>query len=153
MWYIWPVVAILLIAYFSILLGQPIPPQDDSPQLPTSSMSVSLDSRPELNDMLVLKCGDKFLTIIETVAAQCNTFGIMLGLPSPVVNTEWFVSGPHTQSKCQSIVERWLEGKGKKPVKWKTVIEALQILYPILVDDLDICLHSNKHIDLIYICC
>ena len=90
--------------------------------------------------MLILKCGNKSLAIIENVSAKCNTFGIMLGLPFPVVNTEWHVPGAHPELKCQSIVERWLEGRGNKPVKWKIIIEALHMVYPILVDDLNICI-------------
>ena len=159
MWYIWQMVAVLLIAaYLSILLEQLIPlqqpilQQDDShypeitatdisrPNLFETTSSMSLDSRPELQDMLILKCGNKSLAIIETVSAKCKKFGIMLGLPFPVVNTEWYVPGAHPELKCQSIVERWLEGKGNKPVKWKIIIEALHIVYPILVDDLNICI-------------
>ena len=145
MW-LWAIVAVISIACLAhyLLLGppvssqQPILPQENA-HVTGKTSSVSLDSRPELPDMLSLNCGKKSLTIIQEVGSRCNTFGIFLGLPLQMVNNEWYAAEARIEPTCQKIVERWLEGNGK-PVKWGTVLEALQKVSPILVDDLKTCI-------------
>jgi len=108
-----------IILYYGISFT-PLPPPQSSPTKPP----LHQDSKPELEDLLLLKCKDGDLDVIPQVASECNTFGIHLGLQRHVVRSDWDVAG-RVESKCQNIVDQWLKGKGKK-VSWKTVIEALQ---------------------------
>ena len=155
-----PVVAVIPIACLAyyLLLGPPVPPQqpispqdnlhfterassvtmDSGPEVPETT-APSLDSRPELSEMLLLKCGKKSLRIIQDVGSRCTTFGIFLGLPLQMVNNEWHAADARIEPKCQKIVERWLEGNGK-PVTWRIVLEAIHKVHPILVDDLKTCI-------------
>ena len=103
-----------------------------------------LTSKPEINELLSLECGDEVLDIIARVASKCNTFGIHLGLEFHIVNNEWDAPGS-SESRCQNIVEQWLKGRGKKgskgkPVTWRTVVEALRSMgHNLLADSLSKC--------------
>ena len=91
MWHIVTMVTVIPIACLAyyLLLGPPVSPQqpispqdnlhfterassvtmDSNPEVPETT-SPSLDSRPELSEMLLLKCGKKSLTIIQDVGEQ-----------------------------------------------------------------------------------
>ena len=120
-----PILAVLLIIVLSMSSKQDV--------IPTTEPAKYLlrDSRPRIQDLLFLRCGSKELEIISEVASKCNTFGYLLNLNRHTVKTEWDIPGASVHSKCQNIVDHWLDGKGTKgkhgkPVTWMTLNEALR---------------------------
>ena len=104
--------------------------------------SVSLESCPELSDSHAITELWKQVSDNHTkcwFTMYCTTFATFLGLPREMVNNKWYAADARIVPKCQKLVERWLEGNGK-PVKWETVLEVLQKVYPILVEDLKSCI-------------
>ena len=124
-----------------------IPPLPNPPNPSHYSQRLwGLDSKPQIDQLLSMKCGYEELEIIPELASECDIFGLHLGLPSNVVDNEWDVVGAHVESKCRRIMKQWLKGKGTKgdkakPVTWRTVQGALKRLgYTVLQNSLNACL-------------
>jgi len=86
---------------------------------------------------MLLKCPDgREVRIIRDIAAERNNLGLALRYEGPVLTA--IEQGAHYQPEpaCQEILRRWLQGSGRQPVTWKTLIEALNEVYPELAKDL-----------------
>lgn len=86
---------------------------------------------------MLLKCPDgREVRIIRDIAAIRNNLGLALRYEGPVLAA--IEQGAHYQPEpaCQEILCRWLQGSGRQPVTWKTLIDALDEVYPTLAKDL-----------------
>lgn len=96
-------------------------PQTLPPPMP------SMNDEPEMHLMLYIKrVGDQEgLRIVEDVAADCHKLGLHLGLKEALVKSE---SQMTQEEKCEKIISKWLAGRGKHPITWKTFIDTLKIV-------------------------
>lgn len=84
-----------------------------------------MNDKPEMHLMLYIERGghQEGLRIVEEVAADCRNLGRHLGLPEALVRSEPLVS---QNDNCEKIISKWLEGRGKHPIIWRTFIDALE---------------------------
>jgi len=137
-----PTLAYLLC--YNVLFKTPSSP-DISPPTALPAVRTQLDL-PSMQDLLSLSCENEELKIITHVASECYTFGIHLDLDKDEVKNELLVTGGQVKSKCQNIMNLWLDGAGKKgkegkSVSWETLIGALRKLGKnSMADNLDRCI-------------
>ena len=80
--------------------------------------------KPELHQLKCLRCRGRTLKIIETVAEQLEQLEEMtlaLQLEDHFTNT--FKGDP--VPACCEMMQQWLDGEGRKPVTWSTLIKSL----------------------------
>ena len=74
--------------------------------------------KPELHQLKFLHCRGRTLKIIETVAEQLEEMTLALQL-----EVHAFEADP-VPASCE-MMQQWLDGEGRKPVTWSTLIESL----------------------------
>jgi len=135
LWLVVPVV-VLMLALMLVSFKQPLAGVFDT----VKSNTRSLDSKPELRDLLSLRCGDELLKVVSSVTTECVKFGTLLGIERHTVNIEWNSPIFNLESKCQRIFECWLDGRGRK-VTWRALIETLnEFGHTAMVDQLSHCI-------------
>lgn len=109
-----------------------------------------MDDKPEMKSMLCIeRSGQECFRIVEAVTEECQDLGLLLELPEHLVRNVWKGSSDEHSMKCQNIISKWLEGKGKQPVTWRTFIDALKLIpLPRLASELESLLpkQSSWHI-------
>ena len=79
--------------------------------------------KPELHQLKFLHCRGRTLKIIETVADQLEEMTLALQLEDHVTCTDTFEGDP--VPACCEMMQQWLDGEGRKPVTFSTLIESL----------------------------
>lgn len=83
-------------------------------------------SMPELHEIDHMEGNGKVVKVIESVAARWERVAIRLEFNHHIV--ERIKRDSHHQSipSCQTMFTEWLDGNGRQPVNWQTLITALQ---------------------------
>ena len=76
--------------------------------------------KPKIQQLKFLCCRGRTLKIIETVADQLEEMVRALQLEDHVTNT--FEGDP--VPACCKMMQQWLNGEGRKPVTWSTLIQS-----------------------------
>jgi hypothetical protein len=87
--------------------------------------SVSLDSAPKLHQLDLLECSGKSLKLIQSIAAKWEQIARRLYFDHHVIGI--ITKDCHQQAElaCQSVLTRWLNGEGRQPISWTTLITVL----------------------------
>ena len=89
---------------------------------------LTLAQCPTLPTLLMFPCKGRFVNIISEIGAKYTTFGILL-LNDQTGARITAIAREHTNDAEQInivVLQEWLQGKGKKPVTWHTLIEVLK---------------------------
>jgi len=94
--------------------------------------------RPTLPQLMFLECPDgTIIRIIDRTSPNWNSLGLGLEFEGHVLQTINQNAFHQANRACQSLLQDWLEGKGKNPVTWETLIKALgKANFPQLVQEL-----------------
>lgn len=143
--YIWlPLVVLFLVV---ALIIQLIRSETTRPLPEVPLILLSMDAKPEMKQLLYIDGnGHKPIRIVELVTKDCDDLGIMLDLSPAIVKIEWEVSQKEPVKKCKSILSKWLDGQGKNPISWRTLISTLEKMeYMRLAQELtEIFKHDHK---------
>ena len=104
------------------------PTTSSSPSLPTSQQQkLVLSSLPiELHQLELLEENGSTVRIINTVASKWDRIAIRLHFSGHDISR---IERDHEKSvvrACQTMFSEWLEGKGRKPISWNTLIKTLK---------------------------
>jgi len=94
----------------------------------TTGGSTAQCTCPTLPKLLKFPCKGRFINIISEIGANYTTFGILL-LNDQKGTRITAIAQRHTNNADQiniEVLQEWLQGKGKKPVNWHTLIEVLK---------------------------
>lgn len=89
---------------------------------------LTLEQRPSLNDLLKFPCKGRSVNIITQIGANYARFGILL-LNDEMGTKLTAITIKHKNDAKQinmEILLEWLQGRGKIPVTWQTLVEVLQ---------------------------
>ena len=67
----------------------------------------------------------KELRIMDTVAAKWDKIALALHFDFPIIDAVRESTRFQADKACHSILQKWLEGKGRRPVTWETFVEGL----------------------------
>ena len=83
------------------------------------------DSRPELHQLDLFERHSKKLELIACVTADWERVATRLHFPGYTIKAISRDSHHQTDQACRSMFTRWLNGEGRQPVTWGTLITAL----------------------------
>ena len=91
-------------------------------------LSSHLARRPTLPKLLKFPCKRRSVNIVSEIGANYTTFGILLlddqtGARITAIAQKHANNGEHINME---ILQEWLQGRGKGPVTWQTLIEILK---------------------------
>jgi hypothetical protein len=89
------------------------------------SASIHIDSTPTLRELAYLKHCDQRINVIECVAPRWKSVADQLHLKSHHIETIEMESLCKPGPACREMFAKWLKGFGRKPITWRTVIDAL----------------------------
>ena len=99
---------------------------DPTPQTETSpNANVHIDSTPKLHQLGYLKHHNRTIKVIECVAFKWEHVATQLYFEGHLINTIKRDSHHQVDSACRDMFIKWLEGAGRKPITWTTLIDAL----------------------------
>ena len=84
--------------------------------------------QPTLSQLICFKTRADSINVLEQIGSHYREFGVLLLEDTAGAVTEAIV----TKHKCDAkainleILRNWLEGKGKKPVEWSTLVKVLK---------------------------
>ena len=87
--------------------------------------SVSLDSAPTLPQLDLLKCSGKSLKLIQRIAAKWEQIARRLYFDHHVISIITKDCPLQAELACQSVLTRWLNGEGRQPISWTTLLTVL----------------------------
>ena len=90
------------------------------------STAVGLFAVPKLHQLDFLDGNGKTVRLIRTVATNWKTVAIILHFKYHYI--DWIERANHYQevSACRAMFSEWLDGKGRRPTNWNTLIKALR---------------------------
>ena len=103
-------------------------PAQTQPQSAGSNSPRSLTSTPTMPDLLNFKTQSDVIKILQEIGTHHTDLGTMLLNDNTGALTQGVVS-QHQRNPVEinrAILTRWLQGQGKKPVQWSTLIEVLK---------------------------
>ena len=101
-------------------------------------------SLPELHHLDLIKGNGKTVRVIEQVAAKWEKVATRLYFKSHDLSHIRQDSHRQTIDACRTVFIEWLQGKGRKPTSWDTVIKALEEAdLSELAGDLKVVLHAS----------
>ena len=85
----------------------------------------NLTSKPRLHELDRIKIDGKTVKVINRVASNWKVVATRLYFEGHEIQN---ISrdNPRTVDACQEVFTQWLEGKGRIPTTWETIIEALE---------------------------
>ena len=93
---------------------------------------------PKLYQLQCLQCRGRRVKIIETVAAKWEEVALALHFEGHTIQNIRY--DPHIQcidTACRVMLQKWLDGEGRQPVAWGTLMDALiDIGFVTVVEDL-----------------
>ena len=84
------------------------------------------DCRPEMHQLDLLTHGEKTVRVIQIVAPVWESFALRLHFSQDAIT---LIERDHHQQAsraCHTMFRRWLDGEGREPVSWRTLITALK---------------------------
>lgn len=83
--------------------------------------------RVELHQLQVLRCSEgKKIKVMDTVAWKWEDLALALHFDGPTLLTIKKDSALCSKTACCTVLQRWLEGKGRQPACWGILLEALK---------------------------
>ena len=89
------------------------------------NVDVHLDSRPKLHQLGYLKLNNQRIKMIERVASRWESVATQLHFEGHLIDTIKMESHYQVDSACRKMFIRWLEGIGRQPITWRTLIDTL----------------------------
>ena len=86
----------------------------------------SLTSKPRLYELDRIKIDGKTVKVISRVAASWEKVAIRLHFECHEIRSISRDKQLTVVDACREVFTQWLEGKGRTPTTWRTVIEALE---------------------------
>ena len=83
------------------------------------------DSKLTTQELQALHHNKGTLRIIESTAADWETFAISLGFDMPVIQTIRRATHYQPEDACREMLARWLEGEG---ASWNNLLQALEAI-------------------------
>lgn len=81
---------------------------------------------PTLPELICFKTRSGSINILEKIGTQYKQLGILLLEDTTGAITKAIIKHSHDATEINlQILEQWIQGKGKKPLKWSTLIEVL----------------------------
>ena len=101
--------------------------QRDHPehQIKKQKLSTSLNSIPNLHQLDLLEYGHKTLKLIQCIAPKWERIATRLHFESHRIETIQKNWPQQAESACQSMLTKWLDGEGRGPRSWNTLITVL----------------------------
>ncbi len=96
---------------------------DETTDVPDAA--ITLDSRPEADELLWLEKNNKNVRIIPRVAADWEQLALYLEIESYIIRIIKRDKS-RCEDACVEMFQRWLDGEGKGPRTWKRVASALE---------------------------
>ena len=90
-----------------------------------------LASKPTLLELLYLKpSSGRSVRVVQEIGTHYSTLGLLLLNDDTGAVTSSIIDKHHHESTQinQEILTRWLQGQGKKPVAWSTLIDVLRAI-------------------------
>ena len=93
----------------------------------SSFLACSLTGSPTLPELLKFTCADKTINIVTEIGNKYEYFGTFLLEDNYGQRVTSMESQHHSDSSKinTQILEEWLNGRGKQPVTWATLVEVL----------------------------
>ena len=90
------------------------------------SLFIAISDRPKLHQLDLFKQCLQEIKIIDRVAAEWKTVALRLQFEDHYIKN--IEKDCHFQvvSACRTMFTQWLEGNGRKPTTWETLINALE---------------------------
>ena len=105
--------------------------EDEQPNQASASDSAiarnnrELDSMPKLHELDLMQRNDVTIHVINVVAPKWKRAAIRLQFEGHVIETIRHDSHFQAEPACRSMFIKWLEGVGREPRTWRTVVEVL----------------------------
>ena len=81
---------------------------------------------PTLPELIRFKTRSGTINILEKIGTHYNQLGILLLEDTTGAITKAIINHSHDATNINlQILEQWIQGKGKKPLEWSTLIEVL----------------------------
>ena len=104
-----------------------------------------IDSKPKLHQLGYLKLNNQRIKVIERVASRWESVATQLHFEGHLIDTIKMESHYQVDSACRKMFIRWLEGIGRQPITWKTLIDALdEAGLPRVVHELNNIIHGTQ---------
>ena len=87
--------------------------------------SVHIDSKPTLRELGCLKINNQRINMIERIASRWESVADQLHFENHLIDTIKIQSHYEIDSACRKMFIKWLEGVGRQPITWRTLIDAL----------------------------
>ena len=87
---------------------------------------VDIDSIPQLHELDLLEYSNKELKLIDRVAYKWEDIAIRLHFEGHSISEIKQDAFFQTRQACQKMLIKWMQGVGRKPTTWKTLIAALK---------------------------
>ena len=85
------------------------------------------EEEPSLQKLIQFETASGTINILERIGVHCTELGILLLEDSDGSVTETIEKQYNNPNDItHKILQRWIQGKGKKPVNWTTLIDALE---------------------------
>ena len=92
----------------------------------TEESSLNITSIPKLHELDRIKGNGKVVKVIEKVASTWNKIAVRLYFNHHNISRISRDSHEQSVQAMSAVFTEWLEGKGRKPTTWETLITALK---------------------------
>ena len=103
------------------------------------SVSTTGGDRPTMMELIRFRGRERRINIPQEISTKCHQFAVLLLEDSTGARIR-SMEQKHSNSTEEinmNIFEQWIEGKGRKPVTWRTLVEVLYDVQLIsLADDI-----------------
>ena len=102
---------------------------------------------PKLCQLQVLHCSEgKEIRVMDTVAGKWEDLAMALHFDGPTILTIKKDSALCSKTACFTVLQRWLEGKGRQPACWDILLKALKDAeFRVLARELTEALQQMEH--------
>jgi hypothetical protein len=83
-----------------------------------------LDEMPRLHQLQRLCRGNVVVNVIRAVAPSWEKFALYLEMERNMIDI-WKRNADEVEDATRTLFGHWLNGNGRKPISWKTLIQAL----------------------------
>jgi hypothetical protein len=88
----------------------------------------SIEDKPTMEELMYFKTRSGSINILEEIGTHYNTLGIFLlqdsnGTVTKAIRAQYQLDATLI---TQEILQRWLDGRGMKPIEWSTLISVLK---------------------------
>ena len=83
-----------------------------------------LDEKPQLHQLQLLCRDHVVVNVIRAVAPSWEKFALYLMMERSVID-RWKINTNEFEDATRKLFGHWLDGNGRQPISWKTLIQAL----------------------------